>query len=180
MDRNLQTIREAFGRVVYTHKTHEKECELLEGKVACIKWANVILNTLTFGGIVSIIITNQLWLKCITGAISTLTLAFIIYQLSFNPDELAARHRQIAKELWFIREKYINVITDVMSKVLSNEQIRHRRDELMGEVGNIYKFAPQTSTKAYKLAQEALKVKDDMTFSTAEINKFLPKELWLK
>ncbi len=174
---NLQVIREAFGRVVYSHKTHEKECELLHMTVWKIKWVNIILSCMTFGGVVSIFFTDSSTLENVTIFISTITLGFMIYQLSFNPEELAAKHRQVAKELWFIREKYENLIADIASKSLNSEQIRNRRDRLLEEVGVIYKFAPQTSTKAYKDAQKALKIDEELTFSDTEINQFLPKTL---
>ena len=34
---NLQTIRESFGRVVYSHKTHEKAAEIEENKNKKVK-----------------------------------------------------------------------------------------------------------------------------------------------
>jgi len=41
----------------------------------------------------------------------------------------------------------------------------------------VYAGAPSTTHKAYKKVQEALKQLVDMTFSDAEIDAFLPKEL---
>ena len=37
--------------------------------------------------------------------------------------------------------------------------------------------APSTNSKGYKAAQDALKKYEDMTFSDAAIDAFLPKEL---
>ena len=105
---NLQVIRESFGRVVYSHKTHEKAAEIEEFKSRIVKWFNVILITLTSGGLISTIITNQTILLYISAALSASTLGFTIFQLSFNPTEKAEKHRYVAKELWYIREKYIH------------------------------------------------------------------------
>lgn len=41
------TIREAFGRVVYAQKTHEKAREIESNRVTFVKWANIVLVTLT-------------------------------------------------------------------------------------------------------------------------------------
>jgi hypothetical protein len=41
----------------------------------------------------------------------------------------------------------------------------------------VYDHAPRTDDKAYKLAQRALKINEDLTFSDAELNVFLPKVL---
>ncbi len=40
-DPNVQAIRESFGRVVYSHKTHEKAREIESSKVTTVKWANI-------------------------------------------------------------------------------------------------------------------------------------------
>lgn len=52
-----------------------------------------------------------------------------------------------------------------------------RRDELIEELKKIYEFAPDTSSKAYRAAQRALQISEDMTFTNDEINKFLPDSL---
>lgn len=180
MNGNLLVIREAFGRVVYSHKTHEKACEIASSYSSLIKWINIVLTAVTASSIIAVIITDQTALKYITGIFSLLTLGFTLFQLSFNPDEEASKHRQIAKEIWFIRERYENLISDIMNKIIDTNEAVKRRDELIEQVGNIYKYAPQTSSKAYAKAQKALKYKEDMTFSNAEINAFLPKNLHVR
>jgi vacuolar-type H+-ATPase subunit D/Vma8 len=55
--------------------------------------------------------------------------------------------------------------------------LQHQRDSLVAELRDIYKRAPSTNSKAYMKAQDALKNREDMTFSDAEIDAFLPKEL---
>lgn len=174
---NLQVIRESFGRVVYSHKTHEKNAEIHSCRATAIKWVNIILTTLTSGTLVSTIITNQNILIYISTALSALTLAFIIFQLSFNPETEAEKHRQIAKELWYVREKYVNLMADLLNQKISKETIVSRRDNLIEELKMIYKFAPITSTKAYHKAQKALKINEELTFSDEEIDQFLPQEL---
>ena len=174
---NLQVIRESFGRVVYSHKTHEKDAEIANCYATAVKWANIILTTLTSGTLVSTIITNQLVLIYISTLLSAITLAFIIFQLSFNPEEKVEKHRQLAKELWYIREKYVNLMADIVSGRISDDTIATRRNEIIEELKLIYKFAPITSSKAYKKAQEALKINEELTFSDDEIDQFLPNEL---
>lgn len=174
---NLQVIRESFGRVVYSHKTHEKDAEISSHYLTVVKWANIILTTISSGTLVSTIITNQLILIYISAILSAVTLAFIIFQLSFNPEEKAEKHRLLAKELWHIREKYVNLMADIISERISDDTIIARRNEIIEELKLIYKFAPITSSKAYKKAQEALKINEELTFSDDEIDQFLPNEL---
>lgn len=174
---HLQEIRESFGKVAYSHKTHEKAAEIESSQVGLIKWVNIILTTLTSGTLVGTIVTNETALLYIGGVFSSFTLAFAIFQLSFNPEKAAEKHRQTAKELWLIREKYLSLIADVLGGELSNDTITSRRDQLIADLHMVYKFAPATTSKAYKKAQEALQINEELTFSDVEIDKLLPKGL---
>ena len=174
---NLQVIRESFGRVVYSHKTHEKEAERFNSSAIRTKWINIILTSLTSGTLITTIITNQTLLAYISAALATITLAFIIFQLSFTPEEKAEKHRQTAKELWLLREKYANLIADIVSGIIDSATITLKRDELLEKLCIIYKFAPNTSPKAYQMARKALKINEELTFSDEEIDQFLPDEL---
>lgn len=174
---NLQIIRESFGRVVYSHKTHEKEAERFSSSAIRTKWINIILTSLTSGTLISTIITSQTLLAYVSAALATITLAFIIFQLSFNPEEKAEKHRQTAKELWLLREKYTNLIADIVSGKIDSEAIILKRDDLLEKLCIVYKFAPNTSPKAYQMARKALKINEELTFSNEEIDQFLPEEL---
>ena len=54
---------------------------------------------------------------------------------------------------------------------------RARRGALLEALHSVYAGAPGTNSRAYRKAQEALKRLEDLTFSDAEIDAFLPKEL---
>lgn len=169
-------VREAFGRVVYSHKTHEKAREIESGRVNIVKWTNIVLTTLTSAGLLGTIITDGRALLYTSAALSALALAFVIFQFSFDPAGAADKHRIAAKELWYLREQYANLLTDIQCG-LPEDRVVSRRDELMGALNEIYAHAPDTSSKAYRKAQKALKVSEDMTFSDQELDKFLPKQL---
>jgi SMODS and SLOG-associating 2TM effector domain family 4 len=175
-DPNVQAIRESFGRVVYSHKTHEKAREIESSKVTIVKWVNIVLTTLTSTTLVTSIFTNQRALLLIGSILSTLTLAFVIFQLSFDPAKESERHRAAAKELWYVREQYINLLADIKSDP-NSVNISQRRDELIDELKRIYAVAPDTSSAAYRRAQTALKISEEMTFSNEEIDQFLPDSL---
>lgn len=174
---NLQLIRESFGRVAYSHKTHEKAAEIEDRNSKIVKWANIILTALTSGTLISTIVTNQNTFLYISALLSSLMLGFTLFQLNFNPAERAEKHRYVAKELWYIREKYINLMADIINGKLSDELIVLKRDQLIEELKLIYKFAPQTNSKAYEKARKALKIDEELTFSDEEIDQFLPNTL---
>ncbi|MDO8592752.1 MAG: SLATT domain-containing protein [bacterium] len=175
---NLQVIRESFGRVAWSHKTHEKAAEIEERRAKKVKWINVVLTFLTFLSFsTSMVFPAEAWSVYIAVVLSALTLAFNFYLLSFNPEKIAEQHRYVAKELWGVREKYVNFIADIVNKKISNEDIVTRKDQFIKDLKIIYKFAPQTNPEAYGEADNALKNNEELTFSNEEINRFLPKEL---
>lgn len=174
---NLQVIRDAFGRVTYTHKTHEKAAELNYRSDKIGKWVNVVLTSLIFGCLSVSIVADEVIYLYISGVLSALTAGFMIFFLSFNPSEKAERHRSTAKELWLVREKYINLIADIIDKRLSEDEIGEVRDSLVKNLNLIYKFAPNTDAKAYTAARKALKFDEELTFSEREIDELLPEAL---
>ncbi|MFD6309771.1 SLATT domain-containing protein [Streptomyces nigra] len=173
---NVQSIRESFGRVVYSHKAHEKARELEASKADQAKWINIVLVTLTSGTLLTSVITDQRILLYISSGASALALAFTVFQLSFTPEKVAEQHRAAAKELWYIRELYLHLLTDIQADPQSVD-IPRRRDELLEKLNHVYRLAPDTSSSAYRAAQRALQIDEDMTFSSAEIDRFLPEAL---
>lgn len=55
--------------------------------------------------------------------------------------------------------------------------IQVRRDSLVDELNDVYANSPSTTEAAYKKAHKALNLQEEMTFSVAEIDSFLPQAL---
>lgn len=176
---NLQIIRESFGRVVYSHKTYEKEFEIQEQYSRNLKLANLVVLSLGSSGIFSALIANNHLVLTLGSVFIFLGLALAIFQMSFNPEERAYKYKQTAHQLWQVRERYTCFIADVMNQRISEDEIIKKRDQLLCDLDLIYKNSLPTSSKAYQKASVALQKNEEFTFSDAEINKFLPKDLWL-
>lgn len=176
---NLQIIRESFGRVVYSHKTYEKEFEIQETYSKYFKVANLVVLSVGSTGVLTSLIGNSNFALVFGSVFTFLGLALAIFQLSFNPDEKAYKYKQTAHQLWQVREKYTCLIADIMSGKVSEDEIIKKRDQYLCDLDLIYKNALPTSSEAYIKASESLKNKEEFTFSDEEINKFLPKDLWL-
>jgi len=172
----VAAVRESYGRVVYTHKTHEKAREIASRRADLVKLGNIVLTVLTTASLLSTVITNQRALLYVSSALSALTLLFVFFQLSFDPARESEQHRATAKELWYVREQYIHLLADLKTSPDAPD-LAKRRDEMTEELKKIYALAPNTSSKAYAAAQKALKVSEDMTFSDDEIDQFLPTPL---
>lgn len=170
-------LRECFGRVVYTHKTHEKAADILLTRLSRIKLWQIILSALTTGGFIAAI-SGAVNVGAIIGVIvSTVLLVLNAYTKDYDLGELSQKHRQAGADLWIIREKYLSLITDLRMGERPIEELQKGRDQLLEDLHAVYSRAPSTNGPAYKKAQEALKHLEDMTFSDAEIDAFLPKVL---
>ena len=170
-------LRECFGRVVYTHKTHEKCADILLKRLSQIKLWQISLSVITTGGFVSTFFGVETIGSIVGSTVSAIFLGLTLYTKDYNLAELAQKHRQAASDIWLIREKYLSLITDLIIDGKSSEAIQQERDVLMKDLHSIYSGAPSTTYKAYKKAQQALKYSEDMTFSDREIDAFLPNEL---
>ena len=109
--------------------------------------------------------------------VSTTLLALNSYTKSYDLGELAQKHRQAGSDLWLIREQYLSLLVDLRMREKPVEALREQRDNLVQQLHEVYRGAPSTNDAAYRKAQEALQKLEDMTFSDAEIDAFVPKEL---
>lgn len=170
-------LRECFGRVVYTHKTHEKCADILLKRLSKVKLWQIILSAMTTAGFIGAVFGAGQIGALIGVLVSTALLALNAYTKNYDLGELAQKHRQAGADLWIIREKYLSLITDLKMGEKPIESLQRERDALLEELHTVYSGAPSTTYEAYRKAQEALQRLEDMTFSDEEIDAFLPKEL---
>jgi len=170
-------LRECYGRVVYSHKTHEKCADILLTRLSKIKLSQIILSAITTGGFIAALFGSGKEGAIIGILISTSLLVLTAYTKNYDLGEIAQKHKQAGNDLWLIREKYLSLLTDLKMGEKPLENLQETRDELIEELHNIYSGAPSTNYKAYRKAQDALQKFEDMTFSDDEIDAFLPKEL---
>ncbi len=173
-------IRECYGRVVYSHKAHEKCADLSLSKLSRIKLGQILLSALTTGGLIAVVLGDASVSHSsavIAASLSTVLLALNAYMKDVDPGALSQRHKETAHQLWGIRESYLSLLTDMHTRALGLDRVRTRRDELQKELTEIYAAAPRTTLRGYKEASKALKMREDLTFSDEEIDKFLPGPL---
>ena len=170
-------LRECYGRVVYSHKTHEKCADMLLAKWSLIKFCQLGLSAITAAGFISIVFGSNTLGALIGALCSTALLTLNAYTKNYDLGELAQKHKHTANTLWLIREKYLALIADIAMGQKPLEKLLEERDTLTKQLATAYAGAPATNSEAYKKAQEALKFHEDLTFSDAEIDAFLPQEL---
>jgi hypothetical protein len=174
----IAQIRDSYGRLVYTHKTHEKEADLLKQKDNRIKLFQIVLSVLTTGSILPLLVKENQTFSPVLPAILSAILSFLnIYVKNQNLAELTVQNKKAATDLWLLREKYLSLLCDLQMGSISIEEARKTRNELDEAIASIYSKVPITSSKAFGLAQKALKKDEEMTFSDSEIDQFLPTGL---
>ncbi|GAA1089403.1 SLATT domain-containing protein [Pseudonocardia alni] len=178
----LAQVREAFGRVVYSHKTHEKQADICINKH---RWQQAVLIALTaigsgtFLAAVVGLLGNPVLTSLATSSTALLVSWISLGAKTFRFEQESDAHRGIASRLWNVRESYLSLISDLMSGTMSDSDARVRRDALQQETREAYIEAPRTSSKAYMRASEGLQHNEEMTFSSREIDLFLPEPLRL-
>ena len=170
-------IRDSFGRVTYSYKTHEKCADGLLTTLSWIKKGQIFLAAISTAGFISVFSDTGAVGALVGAGCSALLLALNLYTKEIDLAEIARKHRQTGSSLWLIRERYLSLITDLVSGNVSHLEIRTARDDLINELHGIYRDAPSTTTLAYRRAQKALKWNEEMTFSVDEIDAFLPENL---
>lgn len=178
----LAQVREAFGRVVYSHKTHEKQADICFTKHRWQQGALIALTAISSGTFLAAVV-GLLGSAVLTGLVTS-SIALLVSWMSlgaktFKFEEESNAHRGIASRLWDVRESYISLITDLMSGTVSDAAGRERRDELQQAARDCYAAAPRTSSKAFERAQDGLQNNEEMTFTSREIDLLLPEALRL-
>ena len=121
-------LRESFGRVVYSHKTHEKSADILLSRLARIKVFQIVLSALAATGGFSIILGTdeiKVWASFL---LSTVLLILNLYARSDDLGGIAQRHRDTGSKLWVIREKYTSLIADLKMRIVPIGALTKRRD----------------------------------------------------
>ena len=170
-------LREQYGRVVYSHKTHEKCADILLLRQSRIRLWQIILAALTTAGFVGAALGDGPTAALLGLVVSTVLLVLNSYVKEYDLGEIAQKHRQAGSDLWLIREQFLSLLVDLAMREKPIEALQEQRDTLVKQLHGIYRGAPSTNSKGYKAAQDALKKSEDMTFSDAEIDAFLPREL---
>jgi len=170
-------IRECYGRVVYTHKTHEKCCDRYHRLNHRLKMIQIVLAALASTSALITLIGDGKITTVVTTLLTLTLLVINMYLKDYDLGTIAQKHSSAASELWSIRESYLSLLTDLKAKTISIGVASQKRDELQGALTQVYGGSPRTDGQSYAEASKALKENEEMTFSDKEIDAFLPIHL---
>ena len=174
-DPMLAQVRECFGKVAWSHKTHECEASYYHVCHNRLVWAKIIVSAFATGaGILSLMpVTATNW---ITAVLVTLGLIIELVFKNRAFAEKSALHQAIATKLWRIRESYQSLIATIMSGNFDRDAVRQTIEVLADELEKVYEVAPRTSDRAYKEAGAKIH-SGDCSCSEEEVDKLLPPKL---
>lgn len=176
----LAQIRELYGRAAYTHKTHEKQADICYRKHLWQRRGLVAMTVISSGTFVVSLLglaLDEQWASLVTSFIALVVTAMNLATKNFKHGEEMQQHRDAAGKVWDIRESYLSLVVDLQAGACSVGDGIAQRNELQERYFAILGDAPRTTPKAYEKAQDALKNKEDLTFSDEEIDLMLPSKL---
>lgn len=177
-DNNFEIIKQSLGNVIYSQKTQEMANIRKIKYSTCIKWINIILV-----GLVLLALFLQIFNPEVKGYLYTaifvtvLEVLFLIFQLSFSPEKESIKHKNTANQLWLMREKHLNLLTDIKNETFTKEINSDKRNILTEQLSDIYINASQTNNDDYTKASIALNGNEKPKADDDEINNFLPQNL---
>lgn len=170
-DPALTEIRNTFGRVAYTHKTHEKDAERYRDHARRIKIANVGIIGVTASAAILAPLLGSVVAAWTAAGTAVVAVVFAAFQLSFDPAGDANAHTLAAKSYLALRNEYRRLIADASR--LNASDLRARRDSLARQLDHLDRTAPSTSPQAYERARQALGGTEELTFTDAEYGRLL-------
>lgn len=169
-------LREMYGRVAYTHKTHEKMADRYIARYKRIKTAEILISALAASSVVIAVFGDTKVATMIGAILSAILLGFLLYFKEASLGEQAQKHTVVASRLWGLRERLLGILVD-LQRSGDVAKATEKRDAINEELEEIYRGAPRTDSKAYAAAQRALKDQEELFFSDSELDHLLPKQL---
>jgi hypothetical protein len=163
----VDTLRLAFGQVVYHHKSHSRAASFL---ARCSRYFRAGETLLTLGVLIAAV--GAAFGKgsnyAVTAAVlASLLLLLFLLHVTFDLESMARAHHVCSIRLWHVREQYRALLSDLHDGAIEPESARTRRNALIEEVTAIYDSAPPLTRR----------VSEEMALADDEIDRFLPKSL---
>ena len=115
-----------YGRIAYTHKTHEKMADILIAKYTWIKRLEIWISALSTSSLIVAIFGDSHSATVIGAAFSTLLLGFVLYFKEATLGERAQLHTETAASLWGIREQLLSMLVDLRIGIAEGELLQRR------------------------------------------------------
>lgn len=174
----LDTVRQHYASVVWTHKTHEKQADIYSELYNLVQLMDVICAAATSCGAVAVV-SNQ---ESAPARIATCILSFgtlfataILRVYDFK--SLEQQHKDAANQFIIVRNELLQIIAYIHMNKKSEKDIQEEFLEIMSRLSAMYSSAPHTSWLALRRATRAIKDNKEYSYIDDEIDDILPPTL---
>jgi len=172
----VDTLRLAFGQVVYYHKSHTQAATSL---TRWSRWAKLAETALLVGVVIAAVGSafgrGPHWATT-TAVVGSLALVIFLIHATLDLETNARSHHVISNRLWHIREQYRALLSDLHDNAIDPAVARAKRDLLMAEVTNLYELSPPLTGRLFR-TQRRVEGAEEEAMADREIDRFLPKSL---
>ena len=173
----LDHLRMTFGHIVYSHRAHAQIAHSRLRWNRGLRAAEALLMIGVAFASLGAAFGRGYAYGIASAVLAILALATLLLHLTFDLDRSAQAHASCATRLWYIREQYRALLSDLSDGAIDIDTVRRRRDELTMELGGVYANAPPADQQAYQTAAQAIQTADERALTDEEIDRFLPKSL---
>jgi SMODS and SLOG-associating 2TM effector domain family 4 len=173
----IDTLRLAFGQVVYHHKSHSHAASSL---ARWSRWFRAGETVLMAGVVITAVAAafGRSYPFTVASAVfASLALLTFLIHVTFDFEATARAHHVCSTRLWHIREQYRALLCDLNDGAIEPEIARARRDVLMNEVTAIHDSAPPLTRRIFKASRDSVDGAEELALVDEEIDRFLPKSL---
>lgn len=170
-------IRQILATIVWNHKIHEKHCDINSFWYNMLEFFKILSSTITTSGLLACFFVDDFKLKVATTIFSAVCLFITTFYKTYDLKESKDSHKASALEFLELKNETICILADIKIGHLNLDNAICKRDEILNKYHDICKKSLNTSDRAVKKAENALKEQQDNTFSDKQIDSYLPIEL---
>jgi hypothetical protein len=170
-------LRMTFGHIVYQHRAHAQIAYSRARWNRGLKALEVLLMAGVAVTALGAAFGRGYAYEFGSAVLAILAVICLILHVAFDLDGTAQSHAACATRLWYIRERYQALLSDLSDGAVDVETVRRRRDDLATELRGVYESAPSADPRAYQTAARAIETADERSLTDEEIDRFLPKSM---
>ena len=173
----VDTLRLAFGQVVYHHKSHSRAAASF---ARCARYFRLGETLLMMGVVVTAgasAFGKEHAYAVAAAVLAALALLLFVIHSIFDFESSARAHHVCSTRLWHAREQYRALLSDLNDRAIEPEVGRNRRNALMEELTAIYDSAPPLTGRIFKPSRTSADGAEEIALADGEIDRFLPKSL---
>jgi hypothetical protein len=170
-------LRMTFGHIVCQHRAHAQIAYSRSRWSRRLKAFEALLMTAVAVTALGAAFGQGYAYEIGSAVLAILAVICLFLHFGFDLDRSAQAHAACATRLWYIRERYQALLSDLSDGAVDVNTVRRRRDDLATELRDVYENSSLADPQAYQTAAKAVLASDERSLTDEEIDRFLPKSL---